>query len=147
MKCKPQVLDAIGRHGAETYPEECCGFLLGERVDGENVVLDLYRVANTDSGERRRRYTISPRDYMQADRAADGKGRDIVGIYHSHPDHPARPSKTDLAEATFPGFSYVIVSVLKGKPSDLTAWSLADDRSRFDPEPVDTTPDTSKKNA
>lgn len=136
MITTPTILDAIAEHGQATYPEECCGFLLGEMTPDGNRVTALHRVDNRQDENRRRRYLITPDDYRAADRQARTQGLDIVGIYHSHPDHPARPSVTDLAEATFPGYTYVIVSILKGEPGPLNAWALAPDRSRFDPEPI-----------
>lgn len=142
MQTLPDVLDAIRAHGQLTYPEECCGFLLGHPTAAGNHVVATARVENSRQENRERRYTISPQDYQAADRTARAQGLDVVGFYHSHPDHPARPSATDLAEATFPGYTYVIVSVQQGKPADLTAWSLAPDRSRFDAEPIDLVPAT-----
>ncbi|GIV58160.1 MAG: Mov34/MPN/PAD-1 family protein [Rhodothermaceae bacterium] len=130
------VLDAIREHGRDTYPEECCGFLLGTFAPEGNRVVAVQRVPNRRAEHRERRYTLAPEDYRHAERAARGLGLDVVGFYHSHPDHPARPSATDLAEATFPGYTYVIVAVRDGVPADLTAWSLAPDRSRFLPEAI-----------
>jgi proteasome lid subunit RPN8/RPN11 len=85
---------------------------------------------------RTRRYRIGADDYREADRYAQRNGLDIVGFYHSHPDHPARPSDTDLAEATLPGYSYVIVSVVAGRSEDMTAWTLSANRKRFDQESI-----------
>lgn len=136
MITTPDVLDAIRTHGADAYPEEGCGFLLGTITDAGNHVQAARRVANRQTENRERRYTITPDDYRAADKAAREQGVDVVGFYHSHPDHPARPSETDLREATFPGYTYVIVSVQDGTPADLTAWSLAPDRSQFKPETV-----------
>jgi proteasome lid subunit RPN8/RPN11 len=131
------VLEAIRRHGTDAYPEEGCGFLLGTVTDdGENRVTALHRAANRRAENRERRYELTADDYRAADAAAQEQGLDVVGVYHSHPDHPARPSETDLDEATFPGFSYVIVSVRDGTPDALTAWSLAPDRSEFQREDV-----------
>lgn len=136
MTTTQDILDAIGVHGERTYPEECCGFLLGEMGPDGNRVVALQAVENRQEQNRERRYIITPADYNAADRAARTQRLDIVGIYHSHPDHPARPSATDLAEATFPGYTYVIVSVQQGRAADLTAWSLAPDRSRFESEAI-----------
>ena len=132
----PEVLQDIRRHAEETYPEECCGFLIGSVSRESNLVRSVHRAANRRTEARERRYSISPGDYRAAEKAADKAGDDIVGFYHSHPDHPARPSQTDLEEATFPGFTYVIVSVEEGRSTDLTAWSLADDRTKFNPEQI-----------
>ena len=137
MQATDDVLDAIRAHGAEAYPEEGCGFLLGTvAAEGRNRITAIRRVANRQTENRERRYQISADDYRAAQADADAQGLDIVGFYHSHPDHPARPSETDLQEATFPGYTYVIVSVRDGTPHDLTAWSLAPDRSRFIPEAI-----------
>jgi len=132
------VLQRIRQHGTEVYPEEGCGFLLGSVTDdGENRGTDVYPVANRTHTDRTRRYELTADDYRAADEAAREQGLDVVGVYHSHPDHPARPSETDLEEATFPGYSYVIVSVHDGTPHDVTAWTLAPDRSEFHREDVD----------
>ena len=131
MRTSDEVLNEIRRHGEETYPEECCGFLLGRLIAGEHEVIQARRSVNRNEDRRADRYIIAPEDYVAADREARSQGLDIVGMYHSHPDHPARPSATDLAQATFPGYTYVIVSVNNGSASDLTAWTLAPDRTEF----------------
>ncbi|HHP7239444.1 Mov34/MPN/PAD-1 family protein [Longibacter sp.] len=137
MIASPSVIQAIRDHGASAYPEEGCGFLVGTVDDsGTNRVSRVRRVANRNTENRERRYEITPDDYRAAAEEAAGDGLDVVGFYHSHPDHPAEPSETDLADATFPGYTYVIVSIDDGTPDDLTAWSLAPDRSRFQPEEV-----------
>ncbi|MFO8098460.1 MAG: M67 family metallopeptidase [Salinibacter sp.] len=137
MKTTPDILDQIRAHGADAYPEEGCGFLLGTVPDdGESRVTALHRTTNRQDERRTRRYQITADDYREADAAAQEQGLDVVGVYHSHPDHPAQPSETDLEEATFPGFPYVIVSVHDGTPEDLTAWTLAPDRSEFHRERI-----------
>jgi len=137
MLTTQDVLDQIREHGADAYPEEGCGFLLGTVTeDGQNRVTAIRRAANRQSEWRTRRYQLTADDYREADAAAQEQGLDVVGIYHSHPDHPARPSETDLEEATFPGYTYVIVSVQDGTPDALTAWSLAPDRSEFREEDI-----------
>lgn len=136
MRTRTDVLDHIRRHGEETYPEECCGFLIGRLRDGANEVLSARQAVNRNERRREDRFVIAPEDYLEADRAARREGLDVVGMYHSHPDHPARPSQTDLEQATFPGYSYVIVSVQDGTSSGITAWSLAEDRSTFLPESI-----------
>lgn len=130
------VLDAIRAHGEAAYPEEGCGFLLGTVRDGTNRVHAIRRVTNRETADRTRRYAITPDDYRGAQQAAAEQNLDVVGFYHSHPDHPPRPSETDLAEATFPGYTYAIVSVHNGSAADLTAWALAPDRSRFEEEAI-----------
>lgn len=136
MHTTESILDAIRSHGADAYPEEGCGFLLGRVENGQNHVHRIRRVANRQPENRERRYQITPDDYRKAEEHAQANDLDIVGFYHSHPDHPARPSQTDLAEATFPGYTYVIISVNNGAPEELTAWSLAPDRSQFNHEDI-----------
>jgi len=121
--------DAIRQHGVETYPNECCGALLGR--DG-HVIAVLGLPNTTDEGPRRR-FLVRPQDYREAERRAAELGTELLGFYHSHPDHPARPSQYDLDHA-WPVFSYVIVSVRSGVPEDMTSWLLRDDRSGFDPQ-------------
>jgi proteasome lid subunit RPN8/RPN11 len=123
------VADAIRRHGAETYPDECCGALIGR----EGAVSSAYALPNTTEEGPRRRFRVRPQDYRDAERLAGEQGAELLGFYHSHPDHPARPSQYDLDHA-WPFFSYVIVSVRAGAPQDMTSWRLRDDRSVFDQE-------------
>ena len=125
------VDEAIRRHGAETYPHECCGALIGR----DGIVTDAYALPNTTEEGPRRRFLVRPPDYREAERRASALGSDLLGFYHSHPDHPARPSQYDLDHA-WPFFSYVIVSVRDGVAGDLTSWRLRDDRSAFDEEHV-----------
>lgn len=127
------ALDAIREHGRETYPEECCGALLGVAADGGVRVARLERMDNTRSEERRRRYSIDPLDYARVEREADAAGLQIVGFYHSHPDHPAVPSEYDR-EHGFPFFHYVLVAVRAGVPGDVASYVLSDDRRAFDRE-------------
>lgn len=132
MITSESVLDAIRQHGTDAYPEEGCGFLLGTVTDdGTNRVVTLHRATNRRAENRTHRYELTADDYREADAAAREQDLDVVGVYHSHPDHPAEPSETDLDEATFPGFTYAIVSVHDGTPENLTAWTLAPDRSEF----------------
>lgn len=106
---------ALRQHGEETYPHECCGVLLG-RFDGDlRVVTSIGRCGNTRDDSPHNRYNIDPKELIRIQREGRGRGEDIVGFYHSHPDHPAMWSSTDLAEAHWFGCSYVITSVEKGK--------------------------------
>jgi proteasome lid subunit RPN8/RPN11 len=123
------VADAIRKHGAETYPNECCGALIGR--DGQ--VMSTFALPNTTEEGPRRRFLVRPDDYRQAEKQARDAGGDLLGFYHSHPDHPARPSQYDLDHA-WPFFSYIIVSVRAGAPEDMTSWRLREDRSTFDQE-------------
>jgi len=123
------VADAIRRHGSETYPNECCGALIGR----DGVVSSAYALPNTTDEGPRRRFRVRPEDYREAERQASRAGGELLGFYHSHPDHPAKPSQYDLDHA-WPFFSYVIVSVRAGEPREMTSWRLRDDRSAFDQE-------------
>jgi proteasome lid subunit RPN8/RPN11 len=117
---------ALRRHGEETYPQECCGVLLGgTNDDGSRVVTSTARCGNTRTDSPENRYHIDPRELIRIQREGRERGEDIVGFYHSHPDHPARWSETDLAEAHWIGCSYVITSVEKGKASMTNSFELA----------------------
>jgi proteasome lid subunit RPN8/RPN11 len=104
--------DAIRRHGEQTYPHECCGVLLGQVDEDVNTVVDAVSAENTRSDSAHNRYQISPQELIRIQQQARRRGLDIVGFYHSHPDHPAQWSKTDLEEAHWIGCSYVITSVV-----------------------------------
>jgi len=114
LKLNEQVYDAVRRHGEETYPYECCGVLLGRSMKGFNEVEDAVRAGNIDTESPRNRYQIAPQELVKIQRLGRERGLDIVGFYHSHPDHRAQWSKTDFAEAHWIGCSYVITSVEKG---------------------------------
>jgi proteasome lid subunit RPN8/RPN11 len=136
IRLSERVLDAIHRHAAAAYPHECCGALIGAS-DGDGLVeiVDATALDNvTDEGPRRR-FRVSAADYRQSEARARELGADLVGFYHSHPDHPALPSQYDLDHA-WPNFSYVIVAVAQGTPGDLRSWRLRPDRSQFDEETV-----------
>ena len=107
---------ALRQHGEETYPHECCGVLLGQMLDdGARVVTSIARAGNTRTDSPQNRYNIDPKELVRIQREGRERGEDIIGFYHSHPDHPAHWSQTDLAEAHWFGCSYVITSVEKGK--------------------------------
>jgi proteasome lid subunit RPN8/RPN11 len=125
------VIGAIRDHGRETYPNECCGALIGR--DGE--VVESFALPNTTEEGPRRRFLVRPGDYRAAEARAAENGSELLGFYHSHPDHPARPSQYDLDHA-WPSFSYVIVSVREGEPGELRSWRLREDRSQFDEEEI-----------
>ena len=129
--------DAIRRHGEAEYPHECCGLLVGRvEADGRKTVLEVYPVSNAREAEaKHNRSLILPDEYVRGERHARARGLEIVGNYHSHPDHPAEPSKFDLEHA-WPTWSYVIVSVGAGQARDLRSWEMRADRSRFDEEEI-----------
>jgi len=132
------VIEEIRARGAESYPEECCGALVGQSNGGGKFVFLTRRFENRNPDSRERRYFVGPDAYREADAWARAHGLEVVGIYHSHPDHPARPSEYDREHA-WPWYSYLILSVEQGNPKDMTSWVLTDERDRFDPEELECT--------
>ncbi|MFT5169204.1 MAG: proteasome lid subunit RPN8/RPN11 [Saprospiraceae bacterium] len=128
------VFEAISSHGEATFPNECCGFLYGDDSDGRQITSSM-PIHNSKEGDQRRRFEISPLDYMKAERYALENDTQLLGIYHSHPNHPAIASVHDLAKA-MPFFSYVIVSILEGKYADIKSWKLYDEKREFNEEKV-----------
>ena len=126
----------IRAHGAETYPHECCGALLGADREGGREVLDLFPLVNRREDSPRNRFSITPDDFRAAEHTARGRSLDLVGWYHSHPDHPALPSEYDREHA-WPWYSYVIVSVVGRELKQMLSWRLSDDRARFNPEGIE----------
>jgi len=127
LRLEGEVALAIRRHGEETYPHECCGALVGE---GGRVTATVPLSNTTEEGPRRR-FLVRPSDYRLAEARATELGGELLGFYHSHPDHPARPSQYDLDHA-WPTFAYIIVAVAQGKSEAMTVWYLKEDRSAFD---------------
>jgi proteasome lid subunit RPN8/RPN11 len=126
LKIARKDYEALRRHGQETYPHECCGVLLGRfNDDGIRDVTSTARCGNTRTDSPQNRYNIDPRELVRIQGEGRERGEDIVGFYHSHPDHPARWSQTDLAEAHWIGCSYVITSVDKGKAVITNSFELA----------------------
>jgi proteasome lid subunit RPN8/RPN11 len=143
------LAEKIRAHGAETYPHECCGALLGRdssEVGGtatENdtltpgrEILGLFPLVNRRDDSPRNRFSVTSEDVLAAEKNAREHGLDVVGWYHSHPDHPARPSEYDREHA-WPWYSYIIVSVQGGAPQEMTSWRLNDDRREFSPEGIE----------
>ena len=123
----PAIDYAIRAHGQETYPHECCGALVGR----DGLVTAVVALPNTTEEGPRRRFLVRPTDYREAERRATEIGAELLGFYHSHPDHPARPSQYDLDHA-WPTFAYIIVAVAQARAADMTVWFLKDDRSSFE---------------
>ncbi len=132
--------EVLRAHGEETYPNECCGVLLGKSVAGEgNHVQQIVRAGNTRTDSAHNRYNIAPQELVKIQRQARGLGLDIVGFYHSHPDHPAQWSKTDFAEAHWLGCSYIITSVEQGKAATTNSFLLSgtgEDNKKFEDEAI-----------
>ena len=134
IKLTSKVEEAIKIHGEQVFPNECCGFLFGDETDGRIITLST-RVENSKEGDQRRRFEISPFDYMKAEQFAIENNTSLLGIYHSHPNHPAIASVHDLEKA-LPYFSYVIVSIMDGRFADIKSWKLYDDKREFYEEKV-----------
>jgi proteasome lid subunit RPN8/RPN11 len=143
------LAEKIRVHGAETYPHECCGALLGRDSSeaGESeagngtltpgrAILGLFPLVNRRDDSPRNRFSVTSEDVLAAEKDAREHGLDVVGWYHSHPDHPARPSEYDRDHA-WPWYSYIIVSVQGGAPQEMTSWRLNDDRKEFSPEGIE----------
>jgi proteasome lid subunit RPN8/RPN11 len=129
------VLEAIRSHGRESYPEECCGGLLGSLPDDKGGVriVRAEAIPNASRERRERRFAVDPRDYLRLERLAEELRLSLVGFYHSHPDHPAAPSEYDREHA-FPFLHYLILSVANGRPGEATSWVLSEDRGVFERE-------------
>ncbi len=132
------IMDQIRQHAEETYPHECCGFLLGDQEDGTRLIREIRRQPNERAESRETRFLITPEQFRNAERYAKKAGLAMLGIYHSHPDHPARPSEYDRDHA-WPWYSYLILSVGggaaggRGVGGESRLWQLKDDRSGFEP--------------
>jgi proteasome lid subunit RPN8/RPN11 len=125
----------IHDHAKEAYPEECAGVLVGMDTGGMKVVVDVWRAENTHEEERSRRFLIEPLKIKEFEERAAERDMDVLGFYHSHPDHPAEPSEYDREHA-WPGWSYVIASVSTENVEDMRSWVLKGDRSGYDEEPI-----------
>ena len=151
LKLTQEQLEVIRNHGSRDYPNECCGILLGHSHDQLKEVADVVPLKNlrqeperaqailpVDSPaaeSERNRFLIDPKDQIRVEKEARMRGLEVVGYYHSHPDHPARPSDYDRDHG-WPWYSYVIITIQQGKAGELNSWVLRDDRSKFDLESV-----------
>ena len=135
LRIREELSGRIRAHGAETYPHECCGALLGSDGDGTREIAEIVPLTNQRNDSPRNRFSITPEDVRDADAAARKAGLDLIGWYHSHPDAPARPSEFDREHA-WPWYSYIIVSVQDRVPRDMNSWRLADDRGHYDAEEI-----------
>lgn len=132
--------EALRAHGEETYPHECCGVMLGKSAPEGNTVRQIVRAGNTRTDSAHNRYNIAPQELVKIQRQARTLGLDIVGFYHSHPDHPAQWSPTDFAEAHWIGCSYVITAVEKGKAAITNSFLLtgtSEEDKKFVDQPIE----------
>jgi len=128
-------VEHIHAHAREGYPEEIAGAIVGMNVDGMKIVVDVWRAENTHEEERSRRFLIEPLKIREFEERADERDMDVLGFYHSHPDHPAEPSEYDRDHA-WPGYLYIIASVSESGVEDMRSWALKDDRSSYDEETI-----------
>lgn len=127
LKLRRGLRQEIEANASTGYPNESCGLLIGVHNKNQTIVEHVTAALNLNVERSRDRYVLDPDDFVHADRLASASGLDVVGIWHSHPDHPAEPSQTDL-EAAWPRYSYVIVSVTKGNAGPIRSWRLANGR-------------------
>ena len=132
-----ELLARIQAHGEESYPEEGAGFLLGnDSSNGRRAVTEVFPLINSrEDTARHNRYLITTEDYLKAELTADKLGLSLIGVFHSHPDHPNQPSEYDREWAQ-PFFSYIITSVNQGKAGESRSWRLTEDRSKFEEEKI-----------
>ncbi len=136
IRLSEPLLRQLREHGVSEYPYECCGVLLGSADGNTKTVTELRPVKNVHEEGHERRFLISPHDMFGIEREARALGVKVLGFYHSHPDHPARPSEYDRDWA-WPWYSYIITSVASGEPGDTTCWTLREDRSAFTQEEIE----------
>jgi len=153
LKLTTAIYEAVRAHGEETCPHECCGVLLGRSTIGidevfVNIVESAVRADNTRTDSLRNRYSIDPKELVKIQRYAREHDQDIVGFYHSHPEHPAQWSSTDFAEAHWLGCSYVITSVVKGAAQETNSFLLtgsSEEGKAFEPEIIEVDGESQEK--
>jgi proteasome lid subunit RPN8/RPN11 len=128
-------LGEIYQDALQSFPDECCGFFFGKELEDERIVTNVLIVNNSKEGDKRRRFEISPKDYLNAEKFADENELQLLGVYHSHPNHPAIPSEHDRVAAQ-PYFSYIIISVDENKVADIRSWQL-NDHFQFEEETIE----------
>ena len=133
-------LARMEEHARTAYPEECCGILVGARGD-RTVIASVHPTPNRHATRARDRYQVDPREILRLDRAAQGQGHEVVGFYHSHPDHPPAPSPTDAAQA-WHGYLYLIVAVAAGGHTETKAWTYDEESRQFQEWPLELDQDT-----
>ena len=136
LEISREVLNRIYAHGEAAYPDEGAGFLLGMANDEQRQVAAILPLDNArEDSARHNRYLLTPQDYLRGEQHAAGLGLDVLGVFHSHPDHPDQPSEFDRQWA-IPWFSYVITSVAGGQAVGSRSWRLTEDRTAFEEEPI-----------
>jgi len=137
IKSTKEIEKVIREFGEQEYPNECCGLLFGKiNSDNSKEITEILPISNAQNQENKyNRFLITSKDIIKGELYARKRKIDIIGFYHSHPDHPAKPSQFDLDHA-WPVYSYIIVSVIKGKADLMTSWLLSYDRAKFEEEVI-----------
>lgn len=135
IEISAKLINRIKLHGEEVYNEECCGALFGKSSAENRTVFDVLEFVNEKLDGRQNRFLINPDQYKSAEKLAREKNLELLGFYHSHPDHPAQPSQFDIDHA-LPWFVYIIISVNNAKANKVTSWILKEDRSEFDNQKI-----------
>ena len=137
IKCTKEIEKSIREFGEQEYPNECCGLLFGKiNSDKSKEITEILPISNAQNEENRyNRFLITPKDMIKGELYARKHNVDIIGFYHSHPDHPAKPSQFDLEHA-WPVYSYIITSVINGKADVMTSWLLSSNRAKFENEEI-----------
>ena len=127
-------LDEMVNDAIKTFPDECCGFLFGKDENNTRTIKKIQVVDNAKEGDKRRRFVISAKDYLKAEQFADESELQLIGVYHSHPNHPAVPSEHDRVAAQ-PYFSYIILSVINNEFDHIRSWQL-NEQQQFEEEKI-----------
>ena len=137
IKSTKEIEKVIREFGEQEYPNECCGLLFGKiNSDNSKEITEILPISNAQNQENKyNRFLITSKDIIKGELYARKHNVDIIGFYHSHPDHPAKPSQFDLDHAT-PVYSYIITSVINGKADVMTSWLLSSDRAKFENEEI-----------
>jgi len=137
IKSTKEIEKVIREFGEQEYPNECCGLLFGKiNSDNSKEITEILPISNAQNEENRyNRFLITPKDMIKGELYARKHNVDIIGFYHSHPDHPAKPSQFDLEHA-WPVYSYIITSVINGKADVMTSWLLSSNRAKFENEEI-----------
>ncbi|MFN2152873.1 MAG: M67 family metallopeptidase [Anaerolineales bacterium] len=131
LEITADLLKQIHQHGEKAYPSEGAGFLLGESGENMRVVTAILKLSNArEESAQHNRYLLTPQDMLRSEQEAARLGLDVIGVFHSHPDHPNQPSEFDR-EWAMPWFSYIITSVNQGTAAGSRSWRLSDDRAQF----------------
>jgi proteasome lid subunit RPN8/RPN11 len=139
LKLHEEIHQAIRQHGIDSYPNEGCGLLLGHNENGHNRAVAIFPVPNTwrVEAEKPQRFAIGPEDMLAAEMEALDQGLDVIGVFHSHPNHPPIASPRDLAWAAWSGYSYLITEIRQRQAAASRSWQLLPDRSGFVEEPIE----------